>query len=218
MQNIEPCTPQVPHPTTKWEVDVQRLMAEIRVSRGPSGKLIRLLQKIGCVTNSHSDWMEFKEPRDDRRALVIEALAFASGVYAQHHLKGADSIARLTHAVAELNAWEACITPPKDAHAFVRNGLLLLDRTNSKTEVLHMFSAWLRPENRPYRTKQVTQVIIKDVLTDLFGEHWWMFNAPVTGKRFDPNIVIHQRPAFLPDLIPAGTSEHSLVLPEMDLG
>lgn len=193
-------------------------MADIKVSRGPSGKLIKLLQKVGCVTNSSVAWMEFKEPREDRRALVIEALAFASGVYATHHIKGTDSLARVMHAVASLDAWQACISQPHGAHAFARNGLLLIDHSGVKTQVLRMFSTWLRPPHRPYRSRQEAPIINRDVLTDMFGEHWWMFNAPEAGKAFDPNVIVHQRPAFLPGVLPALSAELLLALPAMDLG
>lgn len=83
-----------------------------------------------------------------------------------------------------------------------------------------MASAWLRPYRAPFvryeGSSDGRRRLQQDIVCEMFGDHWWLFNSPEAGKAFASDLIVKRRPEFLPGLVPHAIVQTATSLPDLD--
>jgi hypothetical protein len=224
--------------------NVARLTSEVKRSvlpleegrrfSNPMKKVNQLLMVMGYEVN-----MQFYRSRglEDilqpyaHQDVMTEAFATLSDVCGTHAKckKNINRVAVVMLALSQHQAWRACIGAGHDPHALARNIFACLRDNNGWQEaqdvIYNMACAWLRlgpdtlaslmlPSDPPWKWRCARQRIVASAM---FGDHWWMFNAPAEGNLLDGDIVIAQRPDFMPGILDRVGAEPSMLLPAMEV-
>lgn len=190
-------------------------------SRRSSARANSLLRSVGCVTQSQ--WRRnpyFPRPSEPCKALVVTALEVGVRVLCSYGPAPCINMEQAVAALYMLDAWRTCLESPHDVHVFAMTLVMLATYTAySDSQAIEVLNDWLRPETR-YVLQSVddTATLQQTILTDMFGEPWWMFNGPDADEKFDFTRVIVQRPGFRTGLVPnlAFPSGVSLALPALE--
>lgn len=116
--------------------------------------------------------------------------------------------------------WRTCLTAPHDAHAFARN-LMVARQIRGTDSMMGVFNEWL-PGSKPLRyggRPSALDIATRDraLISAMFGEAFWLFYGPENDTTcFDPEIILRERPPFMPGLLSRNTSlEQDLSLPPL---
>jgi hypothetical protein len=202
----------------EFETRVKAAIAAVKDDPQSLDKVNELLQVVGCNGRSWDD-IEFRSicPPKEHQALVVEALLLGVRTYLN---TPASTASRLQHALAglyELDAWRPLVECRDTVHAAAHMLLVMGSYLGHRlSRGLDMLNDWLEPttpfthRDMPANFKKLQQAIV----TEMFGEAWWLFNGPELGRSFDINQITEQKPAFRVGLFNAA-SEEPQVLPEM---
>jgi hypothetical protein len=219
--------------SSTYPAEVLALIAEARKTATASDLSLKivndLLIKVGCDTQKLSSSYRygdiahlFTAPAAQHRDLVCDALATVSDVYGVRYTKSSKQMAILLYAMSVDENWRTVLTPGHDSHAFARNILTYLvdprGGTWGQDAVMQTASTWLRPGDTPFIKPDASdgrRRLQRDIASEMFGDHWWFFNSPEEGRKFDVDLIVKLRPAFLPGLGLSPMDELTTILPEL---
>jgi hypothetical protein len=139
-----------------------------------------------------------------------------------------DAMTMVLVALSNNRLWRHCLAPGHDPHALARNLLLAAGgERNDKDAIERIRAEWLgvdlyiSPKHLlETGTWQAIDDSIQKLASAMFGEHWWMFNAPDkrTFLLLNADIVIQQRPDFCPGLVTMASPGKDMELPDLNVG
>jgi hypothetical protein len=202
----------------EFEANVKAAIAAVKSDPQALYKANQLLYVVGCTGRCHEeeDFSSIRPPKE-HQALVVEALLLGVRAYLDHP-PSAES--RLQHALAGLyglDAWRPLVECHDTVHAAARTFLLMgLYLGHRRSRGLEILNDWLKPATRFAATGSDGdfQRLQQEIVTDMFGDAWWLFNGHELGLKFDLNKITEQKPLFRIGLLDVA-SEDPQVLPEM---
>lgn len=233
MERSAPCPANIARLTAEVKRSVLPL-AEGRRFSNPMKKVNELLLAMGYEVG-----MPWYQPGglDDifqtyaHPEVMEEAFATLSDVCGTHAKcrRNLNRVAVIVLAVSQSAGWRSCLAPGHDPHALARNVLACLKGVNgwgtAQNAIYTSAASWLcvipaDPKGAmsnfapTWKWQYERQRLLASAM---FGDHWWMFNTPEEGDLLDADIVLAQRPSFMPGILDRPMAGPSMQLPEMRL-
>jgi hypothetical protein len=191
------------------------------------------LEKLGIIFSSSnpSDADAFRyctnyDLQKEHAPLIGSALASACDLYAAVSVRAPTSSKRIHLVVLMLqlehrDRWRVCLETPHDPHALVRN-IMAARQIRGHDSMIGVLNDWLPQLGTLRYGERHTEIDRHNrdraIIAAIFGEAFWMFYGPENETRkFDPDIIMRERPDFIPGLLPGpGPVLPSLGLPTFD--
>jgi hypothetical protein len=202
----------------EFEANVADAVAAVQRDPQSLNRANELLHVVGCTGIScFVAGFDSLRPVDKHKAIVMEALLLGVRTYLSHP-PNVDS--HLQHAFAglyELDAWRPLVECRDTLHAAARTLLIMGSYIGHRhSRGLNILNDWLKPTTRFTYTfgQGDLKRLQQEIVPEMFGDAWWMFNGPDLESKFDVNKITEQKPMFRAGLLDV-PSEAPAVLPEL---